>query len=103
MLRGHASSVLACAWSPDGSRLATAGDDGTLRLWDAATLAPIGFILHTFKNGAYASLAPDGSRIFAAGGDAWRYLGWHRVGHIERFPAETFGPLPGLSPGPAQP
>jgi WD40 repeat protein/uncharacterized protein YjbI with pentapeptide repeats len=93
-LRGHANWVHACVWSPDGARLASAGHDGTLRLWDATSLAPIGFIAHALPNGASASLTPDGSRILAVTGDAWRYLGWYRQGHVERFPAEIFGPLP---------
>ncbi|WP_141699060.1 NACHT domain-containing protein, partial [Candidatus Thiosymbion oneisti] len=37
LLDGHQGSVLACNWSPDASRLVSAGDDGNLRLWDAAS------------------------------------------------------------------
>jgi WD40 repeat protein len=38
-LAGHGpnSEVLALAFSPDGTRLASTGDDGTLKVWDAAT------------------------------------------------------------------
>jgi WD40 repeat protein len=31
-----------CAWSPDGTRLASASDDTTVRVWDVATGREVG-------------------------------------------------------------
>jgi WD40 repeat protein len=56
------------AWSPDGQRLATAGNDGAARIWDAGT----GALLFT-ATGHSASIravdwSPDGARL-ATGSD----------------------------------
>ena len=42
-LTGHTGPVLAVGWSPDGSRLVSGGDDGTVRVWEAGS----GRLLHT--------------------------------------------------------
>lgn len=37
ILSGHQGLIRDMVWSPDGSRIVTAGDDGTVRVWDANT------------------------------------------------------------------
>jgi WD40 repeat protein len=71
VLDGQTKRVLTAQWSPDGSRIATAGDDGTIRLWDPATgrqvgpvrrahTKPINAIAWSKANGHLASLGEDG-------------------------------------------
>jgi WD40 repeat protein len=63
-LVGHSGGVFNSSWSPDGTRIVTAGAvDGTARIWDAAT----GEELFTFTGHSagvtYAMWSPDGETI----------------------------------------
>jgi WD40 repeat protein len=57
------------AFSPDGSRVVTAGSDNTARIWDTATGDEI-MALHGHEGPAYsAAFSPNGSRIVTASYD----------------------------------
>jgi WD40 repeat protein len=61
---GHSDKVLACAWSPDGTRLLSGSSDNTLKVWDARS----GECLLTLQNDASSvacAWSPDGRRILS--------------------------------------
>lgn len=66
---GHTGTVLAAAFSSDGKHLATAGWDGTARLWDLTTgLCVLTLTGHSGPVHAVA-FGPDGKRLATAGED----------------------------------
>ncbi|MEO3812727.1 hypothetical protein ABGB17_27310 [Sphaerisporangium sp. B11E5] len=65
---GLTGEVYSAAYSPDGTHLATAGEDGTVRIWDPATGKQHGAPL-TGHNGEVQSVtySPDGTHLATAG------------------------------------
>ena len=77
-LIGHTGAVPVAAFFPDGQRIVTAGEDGTLRLWDAATGHELLALPHA---GTVAvAVSPDGRRLLTvsrgSGAVIWTAEDW---------------------------
>lgn len=72
-LQGHLGLVTALAYTSDGNRLLSSGDDGTVRVWEVAT----GNELQTCETDVSIrdlSISPDGRFVYTANANATAYV-----------------------------
>ncbi len=91
-LTGHDGIVYDVAWSPDGQQLASAGADGTLRVWDGSTHR--NKIIASGDIFTAVSYSPDGSEL-AYGGAVGEAL---ELSDVAIIPAPMFEPIPTPTP-----
>ena len=98
---GHSDRVRAVAWSPDGSRIASAGADQTVQIWDIITGNHICTCLgHTDTVSALA-WSPDSQRIASASNDktvqVWDADNGQKIctcmGHLDWVNAVVWSPV----------
>ena len=70
---GHKGTIKSCDYSPDGSRIISAGDDNNICLWDANSELSEDIPLFTLKDHkekiTFCSFSKDGSKIISASHD----------------------------------
>ena len=73
-------SVPGCAWSPDGRQVLASFADGSMSIFDAATLTETGprcyHLRPPHSAPTWASLDPVHQQILSHGDDAWRSVGY---------------------------
>ena len=67
VFNGHTMSVWPGDWSPDGSRISTFGNEGTVRIWDSSTGDELLTLTVPAVYGGYTWWSPDGQHLAYVG------------------------------------
>ena len=70
----HANHVIACAWSPDGTLVASASDERTVHVWDTLTFQQRDLIADAGSQLGHLQFSPDA-----------RYLAWTSASSPDNF------------------
>jgi WD40 repeat protein/serine/threonine protein kinase len=68
-LKGHTGQVLSVVYSPDGKRLASAGNDRTTKVWDAQTGHELLSLDGLKGSGNSVAFSPDGKHLATVGSE----------------------------------
>jgi WD40 repeat protein len=96
----HRGLISALAFSPDGSRIASAGADGIIQIWDPAGIAEKLVLRGHIGQVTAIAFSPDGKRIASGGTDKtvklWDTTAGHELvtlaGHVNVVSAVAFSP-----------
>ena len=99
-IEGHAGPVYACAFSPDGKRIISAGDDGTIKVWDAETCKELAALKGHERAVSSCAFSPDAGVFLSAGKDEilrlWNAASGKELALLRGFTSEltdcAFGP-----------
>jgi WD40 repeat protein len=97
-LAGHTSAISSIAFRSDGKLIITASEDGSLRIWDSASGAPLVTLVKMIDSDDWLAITPDG--LFDGSPNAWNQILWrfspslYDVAAVEIFFNEFY--FPGL-------
>jgi len=103
IVSGHAVATTDVAWTLDGTRLITCGQDGLARVWEAATGAELVSVAAGSSWAERVAVCPDGARFASAAGRRVRL--WSLDGRLQCDWPERASTILDLAwrPGPGRP